>query len=142
MQLLDVNVLLYAFREESQDHSHYRRWLEDLAISDESFAISELTLNSFLRLVTNAHIFRPGTPWRKAIAFVDAIRSQPGYTPLAPGRRHWEIFVRLCEESRAMGKLIADAYLAALAIEHGCEWITADRDFSRFPGLRWRHPLD
>lgn len=142
MQLLDVNVLIYAFREESRDHSRYRRWLENLSVSGESFAVSELVLSAFLRLVTNAHIFRPGTPWRNAIAFVDAIRRQPGYTQLAPGHRHWEIFVRLCEESHAMGKLIADAYLAALAIEHGCEWITADRDFARFPGLRWRHPLD
>lgn len=141
MQLLDVNVLIYAFREESTDHSRYRRWLEDLAFRGEAFAISELTLSSFLRLVTNAHIFRPGTPWRNAVAFVAALRRQPGYTCLAPGQRHWDIFIRLCEESRAVGRLIADAYLAALAIEHGCEWITADRDFARFPGLRWRHPL-
>lgn len=142
MQLPDVNILVYAFREEAQDHARYRRWLEDLAASGESFAISELVLSSFLRLVTNAQIFRPGTPWRNAIAFVDAVCRQPGCLRVAPGQRHWEIFVRLCEHSSASGKLIADAYLAAIAIEHGCEWITADRDFARFPGLRWRHPLD
>jgi hypothetical protein len=59
---------------------------------------------------------------------------------VAPGNRHWEIFTRLCRETDAKGNLIADAYLAALAIESGSEWITTDRDYARFPGLRWRHP--
>ncbi len=59
----------------------------------------------------------------------------------APGPRHWEIFVRLCRAVRVKGNLVQDAYLAALAIESGSEWITTDRDYSRFPGLRWRHPL-
>jgi len=56
--------------------------------------------------------------------------------------RHWEIFARLCAEGGVKGNLVPDAYLAALAIESGCEWITTDRDFSRFKGLRWRHPLE
>jgi hypothetical protein len=60
---------------------------------------------------------------------------------LAPGERHWDIFQRLCREVNAKGNLIPDAYLAALAIESGSEWITTDRDYARFPGLRWRHPL-
>jgi len=58
------------------------------------------------------------------------------------GQAHWEIFARLCREAKATGNLVPDAYFAALAIEHGCEWITTDRDYARFPGLRWRHPLD
>ena len=142
MQLVDVNVLIYAFREESRDHLRYRRWLEDLALSGESFAVPELVLSSFLRLVTDASIFKPGTPLRTALAFVEAIREEPGYVRLAPGPRHWAIFTRLCDSSTATGNLVADAYLAALAIEHGGQWITADRDFDRFPGVRWRHPLD
>jgi uncharacterized protein len=142
MQLVDVNILIYAFREESLDHVRYRQWFENFAGGGEAFATAELVLSSFLRLVTNAQIFRPGTPWRRAIAFVDAIRRQPGCVLIAPGPRHWGIFVDLCEDLSATGNLVADAYLAALAIEHGCEWLTADRDFARFPGLRWRHPLD
>jgi hypothetical protein len=142
MQLVDVNVLIYAFREESRDHLRWRAWLEDLAASGESFAVPELVLSSFLRLVTNGSIFKPGTPWRTALAFVEAIRGEPGYVRLAPGPRHWEIFIRNCESSGATGNLVADAYFAALAIEHGCEWITADKHFARFPGLRLRHPLD
>lgn len=62
--------------------------------------------------------------------------------PINPGPRHWGIFERLCEATRAKGNLIADAYLAALAIESGSEWVTTDRDYSRFPGLKWRHPLE
>ena len=58
-----------------------------------------------------------------------------------PGARHWAIFERLCKHAGAKGNLVADAYLAALAIERGCEWVTTDRDFSRFEGLKWRHPL-
>ena len=142
MQLVDVNVLIYAFREESRDHLRYRQWLEDLALSGESFAVPELVLSSFLRLVTNGSIFKPGTPLRTALAFVEAIRDEPSYVRLAPGPRHWAIFTGLCDSSAATGNLVADAYLAALAIEHGGEWITADRDFARFPAVRWRHPLD
>jgi predicted nucleic acid-binding protein len=73
--------------------------------------------------------------------FIADLRSRQNCVILAPGVRHWEIFERLCRETGAKGNLIPDAYLAALAIESGSEWITADRDFSRFPVLRWRHPL-
>ena len=76
----------------------------------------------------------------EALAFVDALRSQPGWIPISPGGRHWEIFTRLCRESNARGNLVPDAYLAALAIESGSEWITTDRDFRRFSGLRWSSP--
>jgi len=61
---------------------------------------------------------------------------------LIPGPRHWEIFARLCRKIGARGNRVPDAFLAALAIESGSEWMTADRGFARFPGLRWRHPLD
>lgn len=61
---------------------------------------------------------------------------------LAPGKRHWDIFQRLCDEANAKGNLNPDAYLTALAIESGVEWITTDRDYARFPDLRCRHPLN
>jgi predicted nucleic acid-binding protein len=60
---------------------------------------------------------------------------------IEPGERHWSIFRRLCTEAKVKGNLVPDAYFAALAIEAGCDWITTDRDFSRFGGLRWRSPL-
>ncbi len=92
--------------------------------------------------MTHPRIFSPPSPLRAALGFVAALRSHPHAVPIAPGERHWEIFLDLCQRAEARGSLVADAYLAALAIESGCEWITTDRDYSRFPGLRWRHPLD
>jgi toxin-antitoxin system PIN domain toxin len=86
-------------------------------------------------------VFDPPDPVLAALAFANAVRSQPAAVVVAPGDRHWMIFERLCGAADARGNLVPDAYLAALAIESGAELITADRDFSRFPGLRWRHPL-
>ena len=94
-----------------------------------------------MRVATHPRIFSPPAPVEQALAFATALRTQPNAVVLAPGPRHWEIFERLCQAASAKGNLVADAYLAALAIETGSEWITTDRDFSRFPGLRWRHPL-
>jgi uncharacterized protein len=104
--------------------------------------ISDLVLSGFVRIATHRRIFTPPAPLDRAFAFADAVRSQPNAVVLAPGERHWAIFRRLCRESGVKGNLVADAYHAALAIETGSEWITTDRDFSRFSALRWRHPLD
>ncbi len=81
-------------------------------------------------------IFSPPAPIERALEFANALRAQPNAVIVSPGARHWEIFERLCLGAGAKGNLVADAYLAALAIESGSEWITTDRDFSRFPGLR------
>jgi toxin-antitoxin system PIN domain toxin len=99
-------------------------------------------LSGFLRIVTHPKVFRKPTPLSNAIAFCETIRSQPHATVLSPGPRHWQIFTRLCAEAGARGNLVPDAYLAALAIESGSEWITTDGDYRRFQGLRLRHPLD
>ena len=77
-------------------------------------------------------------PWFEDL--VEALRSLPNCVLMAAGPRHWSIFTRLCRNSVAQGNLIPDAYLAALAIESGSEWITTDRDFGRFAGLRWSTP--
>lgn len=142
MLLIDVNVLVYAYRSDAPDHSSYRRWLEDTVNSDQAYGMTDLALAGFLRVVTHARVFNPPSPLASALRFVDEVRSQPSCVSLAPGARHWDIFVRLCRHAGAKGNLVPDAYLAALAIESGSEWITTDRDYSRFPGLRWRHPLE
>ncbi len=141
MVLLDVNVLVYAHREDTPDHSTYLNWLEALINSNETFGISDLVLSAVMRVVTHPRIFNPPSSLDDALAFTNAIRSQPNCLVVAPGRRHWDIFNRLCREANAKGNLIPDAYHAALAIESGCEWISTDRDFSRFPNLRWRKPF-
>ena len=141
MRLTDVNVLVYAYREDAADHAAYRQWLQAMIDSQQAYAMSELVLSGFLRVVTHPRVFDPPSPLMRALEFVQAVRSAPNCVPVAPGERHWEIFVGLCEAVGAKGNLVPDAYLAALAIESGSEWITADRDFSRFPELRWHHPL-
>ncbi len=142
MILPDVNILVYAFHEGVPDHGRYREWLETAVASDEPIGLSELVLSGFVRVATHPRIFSPPAPVERALDFANALRDQPNAVILAPGSRQWEIFEHLCRSTGAKGNLVADAYLAALAIETGSEWITTDRDFSRFPGLRWRHPLE
>ena len=139
MQLPDVNVLIYAHRADAPEHGRYAAWLRTLTASSAPFALSGTVLAGFLRVVTNARIFDPPTPMETAIAFCQRLVARPRAALVTPGRRHWSIFVRLCGGVR--GPLVTDAYLAALAIEHGCELMTTDSDFARFPELRWRHPL-
>ena len=141
MVLPDVNVLVYAHREDAAGHPDYREWLERVINGDESYGMSEIVLSGFVRIVTHPKVFRTPSALADAFAFADQVRSQPNCVRIEPGVRHWQIFERLCRESGARGNVVPDAYLAAMAIEAGCEWITTDRDFSRFNGLRWRHPL-
>ncbi len=141
MLLPDVNVLVYAHRRDARDHEAYREWLARVVDGPESFGVSDQVLSGFLRIVTHPRVFLNATPLDQALAFTAALRSCSNAVPIQPGDRHWEIFERLCLDVAARGNLIPDAWLAALAIESGSEWITTDRDYARFPGLRWRHPL-
>ena len=141
MILTDVNVLVYAHREETADHPRFRDWLERLVTQPEAFGVSELVLSSFTRVVTHPRIFHPPTPLSSALGFCRFLRDQPGAVLVGPGERHWSIFTDLCTRASARGNLVSDAFFAALAIESGCEWVTTDRDYARFPGLRWRQPF-
>jgi uncharacterized protein len=141
MRLPDVNVLLYAFNEEASDHERYRVWLQDGLSGDEPLAVFDDVLAAVVRIATHPRLFDPPATIDEALSFAAAVRSSPNAVSVAPGPRHWEIFQRLCREGRARGNLVPDAYLAALALESGSELITTDRDFARFPGLRWRHPF-
>ena len=142
MKLVDVNVLVYAHREDAPDHAAYRDWLDSLVNGDAAFGMTDLVLSGFLRIVTHPRIFTPPSPLGDALEFTEQIRGRPHCVPIEPGPQHWEIFARLCRQVGAKGNLVPDAYLAALAIESGSEWITTDRDYARFPGLPWRHPLE
>jgi toxin-antitoxin system PIN domain toxin len=141
MVLLDVNILVRAFREDAPQHSEFKAWLDGIASAEDTFGLSDLALSGFLRIVTHPRIFDPPTPTSAAIEFAETVRAQPNCLSISPGERHWPIFKRLCLEADARGNLVPDAYFAALAIESGSEWITTDLDFSRFEGLKWRHPL-
>lgn len=140
MVLPDVNVLVAAYRDDAPQHASCRSWLEAVLGGDEAFALSDLVLSGFLRVVTHARVFNLPSPPDEALKFANVIRNQPHCVPVRPGPRHWEIFSRLYRDADTRGNLIPDAYFAALAIEYGCEWITLDRDFARFGGLRWSRP--
>lgn len=142
MRLIDVNVLVYAYRADAPDHEPFWSWLENLRSGEEPYGVPELVLSGFLRIVTHPKVFSPPSSIGSALAFAEALRSDPNCIAVAPGARHWSLFVRLCRDSQAKGNLVPDAYLAALAIESGSELITTDRGFGRFRALRWRHPLD
>lgn len=136
----DVNVLVDAFRADSPHHERVAPWWRRVVASEESVILFEPVLAGFLRVVTHPRVFDPPAPLDLALAFVEALESQPNVLRLPPGERHWEIFRALASASAARGNLVAGAYLAALALERGCTWITSDRDFARFPGLDWRPP--
>ena len=142
MILPDVNVLLYAHREEFPRHTAYRSWLEDAIGGVEPFGLASVVLSGFVRLVTNPRVFTPPSTVGQALAFVEVLRSQPNGVWLEPDRTHWEVFESLCREPGIKAGLVTDAFIAALAIRHGCELATEDGDFNRFlPRLAIHRPL-
>lgn len=141
MYLADVNVLVNAYHEDATGSPAYRDWLEGVVNSDDAYGVSDHILSGFLRVVTHPGVFDRPSPFDRALEFATALRQRSNAVRVAPGTRHWEIFARLCRQGDARGNLVPDAFIAALAVESGCELVTADRGFGRFPGLRWRHPL-
>ena len=140
MILPDVNVLVYAFRTDVPEHAVCRPWLHDVVKSDVRFCLSRLALSAVIRITTNPRSYKEPSTLDEAFGFCDDLLDQPHCELVEPGERHWDIFRRLCIETNTRGPLVTDAWFAALAIEWGCEWITLDRDFARFPGLKWRVP--
>ena len=141
MILPDVNVLVYAHRQDAVHHQPARQWVEAMLASDQAYGFSELVLAAFVRIVTHPRVFDPPSPLDKALAFVAEVTTPEHAVRIAPGPRHWDIFAKLCRESAARGNLVTDAYFAALAIESGAEWISTDGDYARFSGLNWRRPF-
>lgn len=143
MILPDVNVLVYAHREECERYEEYRAWLEETFSDGSACGLSDAALSGCLKILTHPRIFDLLTPSKRALAFVRQLREHDHAVAIAWGPRHWQTFLELCAKIGAWDNLVADAYLATLAIESGSEWITiTGRDYARFPGLRWRHPLE
>jgi hypothetical protein len=133
---------VYAHRADTEDHARYLAWLDSARAGEEPVAVSDVVLSGFVRVVTHPRVFVDPTPIDAALSFCRAVRESPSTIPLVPGRRHWSIFEDLCRRTGARGNAVPDSWFAALAIESGATWVSADRAFSRYPGLRWRHPLD
>jgi toxin-antitoxin system PIN domain toxin len=139
--LPDVNVLLYAFRSDSPDHEAYHGWLDGVVNGEEAYGMSPQVLCSVVRITTHPRIYVSPSRLEEALAFAGVLLEQPICTVVQPGPRHFSIFEDLCRRAAATGNLVQDAWLAALALESGCEWVTTDGDYARFPGLRWHRPI-
>jgi toxin-antitoxin system PIN domain toxin len=137
----DVNVLVYAFRREAERHDEYARWLADAAATQE-IALAETVLTGFLRIVTHRRIFKDPSPTSVALDFVTALRSAPRARVLTPTSATWARFETIARaDVQVRGPLVPDAWLAALALSHGCRLATADRGFARFEGLDYFVPV-
>jgi toxin-antitoxin system PIN domain toxin len=114
--------------------------VESVLNGNSRYGMSPQVLSSFLRVVTHPRVFAHPSDLIEAIRFCEILLAQPNCFRIAPGQRHWSIFVRLCTDADARGNLVPDAWFAAMAIESGCEWVTLDQDYARFDGLHWRLP--
>ena len=141
MVLWDVNLLVYACSPRTTHHDACQGMLQRLVDGAAPFAVSPQILAAVVRVTTNPKVFDPPASPGTALAFCDALRTHPRAVSIAPGPRHWAIFADLVLATGVRGSDTTDAYLAALAMEHGCEWWSADRGFGRFSGLRWNNPL-
>lgn len=135
----DVNVLLNALKPDAEAHRAALDWLHATLAAGEPFALSDMVLQAFVRVATGRTFASPPVPVDFAFDFVERLINHPNCRVLTPGPNNWTIFKDLCTQSGVRGPKISDAAHAALAIEHGCEWVTFDTDFARFaPPLRWR----
>lgn len=140
MMLPDVNVLIGAFRIDSPHHAAGRAWLNRVVLAAAAFAMSRQVLSAVVRITTHRNFAPRASSLEEAFGFCADVVGQPHCCMVEPGDRHWAIFEGLCRDTKTVGGRVTDAWFAALAIEHGCEWITFDRDFARFPGLKWSVP--
>jgi toxin-antitoxin system PIN domain toxin len=139
---LDVNVLVVAQRADLPDNDRYGQLLESWANGLEPVGVPDMVLSGFLRVVTNRRIFAEPTTSTEAWDYVERLLASPTVALLRAGERHVTHFRRLATDIEARGSDIADAYLAAYALDNNATFISADRGFARFSRLRWRHPLD
>jgi toxin-antitoxin system PIN domain toxin len=140
--VLDANILLYAYDSSSSKHVKARAWVEHILSEGLLVGIPWQTAHAFLRIVTNPKLSGQRFTIEEAAEIVDSWWTQPNVRFLAPGEHHWTVLRRMLVDGQARGPLVTDAQLATLTMEHGGVLNTTDRDFARFPSLRWSNPLD
>jgi toxin-antitoxin system PIN domain toxin len=138
MRMPDVNILVNAFRSDTEHHSLCKSWLEDELKSGSPLGLSSSVLSALVRITTHRRIFKQSSSAQEAILFCDHLVGQDAAVIIQPGQQHWSIFKRVCEDSGATGNLVQDGWYAALAMESASEWVTMDDDFAMFPELKWR----
>lgn len=141
MILVDANLLLYAYHPRADQHKKSKAWLEAMLSGRELVRFTWLTLWAFLRIGTNPRVFEHPLSVSEAEAAIASWLAQPVAGIVEPGERHWDILRDVLRHGQASGPLVMDAVIAAIAIEHGATICTTDRDFSRFPEVKWINPL-
>lgn len=141
MILPDANLLIYAHHPTSSFHPASRTWLETTLSASEPVGLPAPSIYAFLRFMTNAKIHPKPASFKEASEIIDTWLALPHVVVLYPGDRHWHLLKQLGTGTRASGKFITDVSIAAIALEHGGTVHTNDRDFARFPNLRWHNPL-
>lgn len=141
MIVIDANLLLYAYSAASPHHQKARIWLETVLSGEEPVGIPWQTVAAFVRIATDPRVpgFRRSAA--EALQIVDEWLQEPKVRLLLPGDQQWRLFRKMVLEGQTSGPLVSDAELAALTTEYGGVLYTADRDFARFPGLRWVNPI-
>jgi toxin-antitoxin system PIN domain toxin len=139
MKSPDINILVYAHREDQAHHKFYSRKLRNLLESGEPFSLTPSVASGFLRVTTHPNFPNGPTPLPVALSFVETVAGLPQCRWSGAGDRHWMLFSDLCRKTQATGKTTADAHHAATAIENVLVWISRDSDFQRFVphGLRF-----
>ncbi len=141
MILVDANILLYAEDELSPHHDKARAWWDAALSGISPVCLCWTVLGAFIRIGTNPRVFEQPLSLDQAMSRVQSWMNQPCTRIVNPTERHWAVFQQMLRQGQAVANLVTDAHLAALAIEHGCELISTDSDFSRFTGIKWRNPL-
>lgn len=142
MIVFDANLLIYAYDGSAVQHSRSRAWVENTFSSQQVVGLPWQAVLAFLRFMTNRRLPGARFSMQQATQIVEGWLEQPNVRVLSPGDRHWSLLRRMLLEGQASGGLVSDAAIATLAIEYGGVLHTADRDFARFPGLRWKNPLE
>lgn len=141
MILVDANILLYAEDQLNAHHIKARTWWDATLSGTSPVCLCWTVLGAFIRIGTNPRVFEQPLSLDQATSRVQSWLDQPCTRIVNPTERHWTILQQMLRKGQAVANLVTDAHLAALAIEHGCELISTDSDFSRFSGIRWRNPL-
>ena len=137
----DANLLLYAYDSNSDQHPSAGRWFRQILSGPDTVGLNWLSIGAFLRIATNSRLGRSQLPMTLAISIVDEWLEMRAVRLIVPGEGHWVILQEMLIAGRVQGPVTTDAQLAALTIEYGGVLHTNDRDFARFPGLRWVNPL-
>ena len=142
MILVDANILLYAEDSLSEHHEAARIWWDEQLSGSDPVCLCWPVLTAFIRIGTNPRLHRRPLTITEAIERVESWLDQPCVRIIHPSDHHWPIFQRMLRDGRAVGNLVADAHLAALAVEYNCILHSSDADFARFKGLKWKNPME